>query len=447
MSHEHAIDDLEIIELDSIEFEELFSRPHEIGSHYKYSAAKESTSLAIDSADSRPYVDTKAMSARAIISTATVDRVGDSLDPRGCDLTNYAKNPVVLWGHGLEGISIPIATSMDPRGNLAITITDKDVIATSFFSPKNVESSQIFQLIDEGIVRATSVRETPKKAKQYRDRETGKAVTHVSEWELEEWSWCAIGVNPDSVAKCLHRGKLAGRPIGHSILKSLNAVMPPKRTYGVGFDSEVKGDNMAYEDDDDDKDPSETVADDVDNAQSGGSRKPVDPSTLPYGQQALKAVHSGLTGVKKCIMKCMGPLEHAKVKQGLSDVHDVVKDQLSAIEGMHCKHYPKGEQLKSDEPEEDGENDESDGTDDSEMKSFLALNESSNWQIAGIESRLKSIAFREAMSSASRSMLLECADQLSRLHSQAKSWRPQTDEDKAAKLARDIERAKRELFS
>ncbi|WP_373649221.1 hypothetical protein [Schlesneria sp. DSM 10557] len=59
------------------------------------------------------------MSARAVISTDAIDRVGDQLIPRGCRLENYAKNPVVLWAHGLEGIAQPIGTSLSPEGTLA----------------------------------------------------------------------------------------------------------------------------------------------------------------------------------------------------------------------------------------------------------------------------------------------------------------------------------------
>lgn len=76
-------------------------RPRRVGRHYKLSS--QDSCLAIEYTG-RPYVDRSAMSARAIISTGTIDRVGDLLIPQGCRLDNFIKNPVVLWAHGLEGI-------------------------------------------------------------------------------------------------------------------------------------------------------------------------------------------------------------------------------------------------------------------------------------------------------------------------------------------------------
>ena len=160
----------------------LVKTPRRPGSHYKL--APTGQSLAIEFSG-QPYVDRKAMSARAVISTATIDRVGDLLIPRGCRLENYSKNPVVMWAHGLEGIGQPIGTSRDANGQVAVTVSDDDVQATSWFSQTSLEAAQIFELIDEGIVRATSVRETPIKSHLKHDPIEGDVLI-VEEWDLEE---------------------------------------------------------------------------------------------------------------------------------------------------------------------------------------------------------------------------------------------------------------------
>ena len=36
---------------------------------------------------------------RFVISTGAVDRDGDTIDPKGWDLTAYRRNPTVLWQH------------------------------------------------------------------------------------------------------------------------------------------------------------------------------------------------------------------------------------------------------------------------------------------------------------------------------------------------------------
>ena len=69
-------------------------------------------------------------------------------------MENYSKNPVVMWAHGMEGICQPIGTSRDANGNVAVIVSQDDVQATSWFSQKSLEAAQIFELIDEGIVKA-----------------------------------------------------------------------------------------------------------------------------------------------------------------------------------------------------------------------------------------------------------------------------------------------------
>lgn len=181
--------------------------PARLGRLYKLAADK--PSLAMDRM-TQPYVDRSKMTARAVISTATIDRVGDVLVPTGCVTDNYEKNPVVLWAHGMEGIGQPIGTSRNPDGQLDVTISATDVQATCWFSQSSLEAAQIFELVDEGIIRATSVRETPIKTRMRHDPSLGDLLI-VDEWELEEWSWCAVGMNPDAVAKAISRNRLGGR--------------------------------------------------------------------------------------------------------------------------------------------------------------------------------------------------------------------------------------------
>lgn len=101
------------------------------------------------------------MSARAVINTPREDREGDVIKPAGVQLENFRKNPVVLWEHGLGEITRPIAKCQHPDGRLAIEVDNEKISATSYFTAKSMESLQIFHLITEGLVRATSVRALP----------------------------------------------------------------------------------------------------------------------------------------------------------------------------------------------------------------------------------------------------------------------------------------------
>jgi hypothetical protein len=399
--------------------------------------------------DSRPYVNRSNMSARAIISTATEDRVGDILNPRGCSLKNYAKNPVVLYGHGLEDIKTPIGTSRDPSGNLAIEITDDVVMATCFFSQRSQEAAQIFELIDEGVIVATSVRETPFPGESRIKAINGRRVNFVNLWDLEEWSWCAIGVNPDAVAKAIRR-RVDGRQLSQSILKSLNAVMPPKRVLGVG--STMKTDDDEPDNDADDKkdDPAmPTVRDNPMDNPPVDSTKQVDVpgprvGTLfnntgsdvddekPHGQKMIAATHESMKSLCKSIDQGRKQLENTDVHKWLDGVAKSLDEHCTTAEGLHQEQYPGAKPLGESMKDEDGE----EADDESEMKSFLADNNPSRLTVMGVGARLKSLSAEASIPPKFRTAFSQWAEMLLRTATAAKSHRP------AEVIARSAERLK-----
>jgi len=376
--------------------------------------------------DGRPEIDRNSMSATAIISTATIDRVGDVLIPRGCRIENYRKNPVVLWAHGLEGITRPIGTSRDASGNLAVFISDNDVRATSWFSQKSLESSQIFELIDEGIIRATSVRETPIKSRIQRDPVAGEILI-VEEWDLEEWSWCAVGVNPDAVAKTLHRNRLGGQPITPSILKSLKAVAPFYKRFGIGITKEkTMNDPGQPHDDDEDLDQDFQAG-----VQPGDADGDADESQMqPYGSTVVSAVHASLTAACQNIEDAMGPLENPAVKVGLMAILGSLQEQIAAIEGLHASSYPDQPALKS------GDSDDEQSED--AMKAFLASGRIASLQVLGLGARLKGLVGARNLTNDQRRTLNGVSRQLARLITQSKSRECDSDEAKIAALQKSI---------
>ncbi len=172
-------------------------------------------------------IDERLMSARAIINTPREDREGDIIVPKGVHLENFRKNPVVLWEHGLGEITRPIAKCQHPDGNLALEVEEDQILATSYFTDKSLESLQIFHLIVEGLVRATSVRAVPIKSSTRKTSSDGIGIV-LEEWELIEWSWGALGVNPDAIARTIDRGTIEGQKITEPLLKSLKSVLSPK---------------------------------------------------------------------------------------------------------------------------------------------------------------------------------------------------------------------------
>ncbi len=115
-----------------------------------------------------------------IISTADIDRSGESILQEGCDATNYMKNPVVLFGHDYYSLPVGVCLTME--------LKDGKRIAKGRFAPgdANPFAQQVRKLYDAGIIRATSVGLIVKEMK-------GNVIT---KWELLEFSFVPVPANP-----------------------------------------------------------------------------------------------------------------------------------------------------------------------------------------------------------------------------------------------------------
>lgn len=175
------------------------------------------------------------MSATAIITTPAPDRVRDSVNPRGGLYENHKKNPVVLWEHGFQ-LSLPIAKSEDPDGNYTVVPGANRVLATSYFTDEFLEAEQVFALVAKRLIRATSIRFQILKSSIV--RENAEETFVIDEWDLQEWSWCAIGCNPEALADVVGKNRLAGKPISGELMKSFKPLLPKRKAQGRGWKSE-----------------------------------------------------------------------------------------------------------------------------------------------------------------------------------------------------------------
>jgi len=123
------------------------------------------------------------------ISTGSVDRDHDTIDPNGWKLDNYRKNPVVLFGHQSRQPPIGKAAAVDVRsGSLKA-----DVV---FAEPGTYDLADTVRgLVDQDILRATSVGFIP--LKWVFDEQRGGV--DYSEQELYEFSIVPIPSNPEAL--------------------------------------------------------------------------------------------------------------------------------------------------------------------------------------------------------------------------------------------------------
>ena len=134
-----------------------------------------------------------------LVSDETPDRVGDIIKVKGWDLSQYKKNPVILWAH--DGSSVPpIGRANNVRRRYAPA---PRLTADVEFAPKEAYefADTIYQLAHRGFIRATSVGFLPKETMEVdqKDREKmglgayGQVFTRA---ELMEISVVAVPANP-----------------------------------------------------------------------------------------------------------------------------------------------------------------------------------------------------------------------------------------------------------
>jgi HK97 family phage prohead protease len=132
------------------------------------------------------------------ITTKSVDRDGDIVEPAGAHLGDYLKNPVVLWCHDYK--KLPIGR------NDWIKQTDRGLVAKTIYAVKsNPMARQIYEYRKEGFPLAKSVGFVPLKKKPSAAR---GVKNHFLEYLVLEYSDCPVPSNPDAIGLAVSKGLL-----------------------------------------------------------------------------------------------------------------------------------------------------------------------------------------------------------------------------------------------
>jgi HK97 family phage prohead protease len=126
-----------------------------------------------------------------LISTDAVDRDNDVLDPKGWQLENYMRNPIIPFAHDYK--SLPVAKC------LKIGTTPKGLEALAEFPPKGTYqfADTVYDMLKAGFLNATSVGFRPLDFEPALDR---KGFNFKSQ-ELTEFSIVPIPSNPQALVQ------------------------------------------------------------------------------------------------------------------------------------------------------------------------------------------------------------------------------------------------------
>jgi HK97 family phage prohead protease len=123
-----------------------------------------------------------------ILSDATVDRYGDSIDPNGWDIRNFLRNPIALFGH--QG-GFPIGTWKN------VQVKDGALCGRLMMAAKGTSPriDELRALLDAGILKSVSVGFSPIESEPL----VKSGGTRYIKSELIEVSLVSVPANPNAV--------------------------------------------------------------------------------------------------------------------------------------------------------------------------------------------------------------------------------------------------------
>jgi len=140
---------------------------------------------------------------RWTLSDQSVDRIGDTIDPNGWDLTAYKENPVILWSH--DSSAPPIGRMHGPwviNGQLVGDIEFADASTYAF-------ADDVFRLVQGGFIKAGSVGFLPTEYRFSGDKNRPGGIDFIRQ-ELLEFSITPVPANANALVQAQAKGLNAG---------------------------------------------------------------------------------------------------------------------------------------------------------------------------------------------------------------------------------------------
>jgi len=176
----------------------------------------------------------KSGAIEAMVSTESVDRMGDIIRAAGWDTGNFMKTGgPVLWSHSSGGM---FGEALPPIGNCkSIRRVKGGLIAVTAFHEKTQLSKDIATLYRDGHMNSFSVGFQPTEQPAVRKGDNDQFLGYVfNKQELLEYSAVAVPANPDAVMCAYGEGRIT-----RSTLSFFAGQTLPGAVFGRGAETKV----------------------------------------------------------------------------------------------------------------------------------------------------------------------------------------------------------------
>lgn len=160
---------------------------------------------------------------RFVFSDGTIDRSGDSIDPKGWQTETFMENPVALWAH--DGSQPPIGRAS------AVGTSGSKLIGDIEFMPADISqfADSIYRMVKAGFLKAVSVGFIPLEWSFSKDKSRPFGIDFAKQ-ELLEISVCPVPCNPNALQEAKSQGIDTGpiREWASKLLDDGSHVMIPR---------------------------------------------------------------------------------------------------------------------------------------------------------------------------------------------------------------------------
>lgn len=186
-------------------------------------------------------VDEGKMCATFVISTDDPDRVDDVVTTKGIYLGNFRGNPIAFYGHQqAQSIILPIGKWADRESNrCTIRLEEHRAIGTCYFSQRSKQAADVFDLVVEGILRATSIGFNPMEEPQPRDGRKSNPISLQRGFvfpkvDLLEVSIVGIPAQPTATLVREYLDSVKGQKLDATVRKCLGSLCEPAPVWSNG---------------------------------------------------------------------------------------------------------------------------------------------------------------------------------------------------------------------
>lgn len=149
--------------------------------------------------DDPATVDEAKRIIRFTFSDGSVDRSGDTIDPKGWELDSFQKNPVALWAHASYAPPIGRASNVGAvKGKLMGDIEFMSAEISPF-------ADSIYRMVQGGFIKAVSVGFIPLEYAYVNDKDRPWGIDFKRQ-ELLEISVCPVPCNPNALQEARSKG-------------------------------------------------------------------------------------------------------------------------------------------------------------------------------------------------------------------------------------------------